>query len=88
MSFHFPNGSTIQCMAIVQSVGESTERLKSLTDIDTIWLEEASNDINPEAFEMIKLRLRGQPLENNYRQIILTFNPIDENNWTNTYFSI
>jgi phage terminase large subunit len=84
----FPNKSTIQCLSIVHTQGETTERIKSLTDVTDIWLEEASNDINPTSYEMIRMRLRGQPLKDNYRQMILTFNPIDQNNWTNKYFPL
>jgi len=86
MSIHFPNGSSIQCIPIVNTAqGEAADRIKSLTDVTDIWIEEPT-EIRKEEFEMIKLRLRGAPLKNNYRQLLLTFNPIDQNHWLNNYF--
>ena len=79
MSIHFPNGSSIQCIPIVNTAqGEAADRIKSLTDVTDMWIEEPT-EIRKEEFEMIKLRLRGAPLNNNYRQLLLTFNPIDQN---------
>ena len=86
MSIHFPNGSSIQCIPIVNTAqGEAADRIKSLTDVTDMWIEEPT-EIRKEEFEMIKLRLRGAPLKNNYRQLLLTFNPIDQNHWLNKYF--
>jgi len=88
MSIHFPNGSSIQCISIVNTAtGEPGERLKSLTDVTDMWIEEPT-EIRQAEFEMIRLRLRGHELKGNYRQLILTFNPIDQNHWLNQYFFI
>ncbi len=87
MSLHFINGSTIQCIPIVNTQGEAADRIKSLTDVTDMWIEEPT-EIRQQEFEMIKLRLRGQKLKDNYRQMCLTFNPIDQNHWLNKYFFI
>ena len=86
MSIHFPNGSSIQCIPIVNTAsGEAADRIKSLTDVTDMWIEEPT-EIRQQEFEMIRLRLRGQELKDNYRQLLLTFNPIDQNHWINHYF--
>jgi phage terminase large subunit len=60
------------------------EKVKSMTDISMIWIEEA-NEISLQAFEVVNLRLRGG--RDYYKQMILTFNPISINNWIyDTFF--
>lgn len=78
-------GSKILCIPIVNSTGEPAERLKSLTDVTDFWLEEPT-ELSYDEFKMIRLRLRGEELKEGYRQIILTFNPIDRNHWLHRYF--
>ena len=85
MSLHFVNGSTVQCIPIVNTQGESADRIKSLTDVTDMWFEEVT-ELRQDEFEAILLRFRGQPLENGYRQIIMTFNPINAHHWINHYF--
>jgi phage terminase large subunit len=81
MIIRFDNGSEILCVAIVDTArAEAASRIKSLTDITDIWIEEP-NDLTLDEFEMIKLRLRGEELESGYRQIILTFNPVNKTHW-------
>lgn len=78
-------GSTIHFLPVVVTSGEAAERLKSLTDITDIWIEEAT-ELSLEEYHQVRLRLRGEELENGYRQIVLTFNPIDRNHWIHSYF--
>lgn len=60
---------------------DDPEKIKSITDVDLIWFEEVT-EITEKDYEMVNLRLRGQQLaKGHYRQIILTFNPIDRNHW-------
>ena len=72
-------------MPVVNTTEEAAERLKSLTDITDIWIEEAT-ELTPDEYRQIRLRLRGEELKHGYRQIILTFNPIDKNHWVYNYF--
>ncbi|MCK9602352.1 MAG: PBSX family phage terminase large subunit [Sphaerochaeta sp.] len=77
--------SKMEFMPVVNSTGEPAERLKSMTDITDIWIEEAT-EITPEEYRQIRLRLRGEELKEGYRQIVLSFNPIDRNHWIYAYF--
>lgn len=63
---------------------DDVEKLKSIADITSVWIEEASQ-ITLQDFLQINLRLRGSHLKN-YKQIILTFNPISEDHWLKDYF--
>jgi len=62
---------------------DDVEKLKSIFDITGIWIEEAS-EINFDDFSQLDLRLRGFTL--NYKQIILSFNPIIESHWLKGHF--
>ena len=57
---------------------DDEEKLKSIERITGIWIEEP-NEISEREFMQIDLRLRGKT--ENYKQIILTFNPISELLW-------
>lgn len=60
---------------------DDVEKIKSLTDVDMIWVEEAT-ELKEGEIEMVNLRLRGERLkEGEYRQMILTFNPISKEHW-------
>ncbi len=63
------NGNTIQCIGL-----DDPEKLKSIYDPTGFWLEEATEFASKDIRE-INRRLRGKFLKN-YKQIILTFNPI------------
>ena len=67
------NGSEFIFMGL-----DKAEKLKSINNIDTIWIEEAS-DISYNAYNELNGRLRalGRSLH-----IILTENPVSKNNWT------
>ena len=59
---------------------DDVEKLKSIHGITGIWVEETT-EITLSDFLQINLRLRGKT--ENYKQVILTFNPIDANHWLN-----
>jgi phage terminase large subunit len=61
--------------------GEDIEKIKSITDVDLIWIEEAT-ELTQREYDEVLRRLRGRKLpRGHFRQIILTFNPIDRNHW-------
>jgi phage terminase large subunit len=65
----------------IGEAGEDIEKLKSLTDIDLIWIEEAT-ELTQREYDEVNRRLRGRRLPpGHYRQLIMTFNPIDRNHW-------
>jgi phage terminase large subunit len=62
---------------------DDVEKLKSINGITSIWIEEAS-ELLPEDFRQLDIRLRGKTL--NYKQMIISFNPIDINHWLKKEF--
>lgn len=62
---------------------DDVEKLKSITGITSIWIEEATELLESD-FDQLDLRLRGET--ENYKQIILSFNPIDEGHWLKKRF--
>ena len=71
-SISFPNGSEII------EVGLDDEgKLLSLTNISTIWIEEAT-EVEKGIVEQLSLRMRGDAKD---QQIILSFNPESEEHW-------
>ncbi len=60
---------------------DDPEKMKSIAGITRIWIEEAS-EINEMDFDQLNLRLRGK----DGLQMVLTFNPIDENHWLKKRF--
>lgn len=65
---------------IISAGVDDVEKLKSITGITGIWIEEAT-ELTQEEFNQIDLRLRGRTQE--YKQIILTFNPVYIGHWLN-----
>lgn len=59
---------------------DDVEKIKSITGVDRIWIEEATELTNHSELDQLRLRLRG--FDN--VQITLTYNPIDEHHWLNT----
>lgn len=57
---------------------DDPEKIKSITNITGMWIEEAT-ELTANDFNQLNLRLRGQTRD--YKQIILTFNPISAHNW-------
>lgn len=70
---HTLTGNSIVCVGM-----DDPEKLKSIHGITGIWIEEAT-EMNEDDFDQLDLRLRGQT--STYKQIILTFNPININHW-------
>jgi phage terminase large subunit len=80
LAFEFSNGSRII------SVGcDDAEKLKSLSGVTSIFIEEASQ-LSLDDFKQINLRLRG--ISHTYMQIMLCFNPISRLNWLYDYFYV
>jgi len=70
-----PNGNQL-----ISSGMDDAEKLKSIAGITGTWGEEMT-EISLEEFTQIDLRLRGYTT--NYKQHIMTFNPIDIEHWIN-----
>ncbi|MCP4178047.1 MAG: PBSX family phage terminase large subunit [bacterium] len=62
---------------------DDIEKLKSITGITSVWLEEAT-EFSEKDLNQINLRLRG--LTQFYKQIALSFNPIDPEHWIKKRF--
>lgn len=79
MSFRFPNGSRIIFKGL-----DKPRKLKSINGVSIVWIEEAA-EIKYEAYKELVGRLRDP----NYSlHIILSWNPVDESNWTFKHFFI
>ena len=65
------------CQIIITGMDDK-EKIKSIHGVTGIWLEEAT-EFSYDDFKQIDLRLRGMLWD--YKQIIMTFNPIDEKHW-------
>lgn len=75
---HKPTGNEILMGGL-----DDVEKLKSITGITGLWIEEAT-EITADDFDQLDLRLRGETL--NYKQIVLSFNPVDERSWLKKRF--
>jgi phage terminase large subunit len=73
-----PNGNQL-----VSSGLDDVEKLKSITGITGTWCEEAT-EIEHDEFKQIDLRVRGET--KNYKQHILTYNPINDEHWIKSVF--
>jgi phage terminase large subunit len=74
MTITFPAfNSTLIFMGV-----DDQEKLKSIAGITGVWIEEGT-ELTPSDFEQIDLRLRG--ITPNYKQILITFNPISILHW-------
>lgn len=62
---------------------DDPEKIKSIAGITNIWIEEAS-ELEKNDFMQLNLRLRGNTKY--YKQIMLTFNPINEQHWLKKHF--
>jgi phage terminase large subunit len=72
-TFRFPQGSQIICLG-----ANDPERLKSITDITSLVLEEAT-EFTDNYFVTIDLSMRGTP--GTYLQTMMSFNPVNINCW-------
>ena len=78
MRITFENGNEI-----IFSGLDDVEKLKSIYNITGIWIEEAS-ELKESDFNQLNIRLRGKT--QNYKQIIITFNPISITHWLKRRF--
>ena len=72
------NGSTFLFAGL-----DDVEKLKSIVDVTGEWIEEASELLEGD-LNQLNIRLRGETRE--YKQIILTFNPISITHWLKLRF--
>ncbi|MCX8129766.1 MAG: PBSX family phage terminase large subunit [Clostridia bacterium] len=75
---HRPTGNEILFAGL-----DDVEKLKSIYNITGIWCEEAS-ELEEGDLNQLDIRLRGETKY--YKQIILSFNPIDINHWLKKRF--
>lgn len=68
----FPNGAEIIMVGL-----DTEEKLLSLQNVSTIWVEEAY-EVEQSKVEQLNLRMRGQA---DNQQIFLSWNPISKNSW-------
>ena len=59
---------------------DDVEKVKSISGVDRIWIEEATELTQQNELDQLRLRLRGFDKV----QITLSYNPIDEHHWINT----
>lgn len=62
---------------------DDPEKLKSISGVTGIWIEEAS-ELTQQDFQQLDLRLRGYTV--NYKQIVISFNPISITHWLKGMF--
>jgi len=68
----------------ILSIGiDDREKMKSLTEPTSFWVNEVT-ELDKEDFQQLIMRLRGY--SENYKQIIIDFNPIDEYHWLKDWF--
>lgn len=73
----FVNGTYIKCVGL-----NDPERIKGYVDVDTVWMEEATN-FTQEDFDLIDGTIRGKAKD---KEIYLSFNPVSKQNWVYSYF--
>ncbi len=76
--FTFAGGSQILCGGL-----DDSEKIKSIQGITGVWIEEAT-EISFDDFTQVNLRLRG--ITPRYKQIMISFNPIDFQHWLKKRF--
>lgn len=77
LEIHFPNGSHILFKGL-----DDSEKIKSITGIDDIVIEEAT-ELTLDDFTQLNLRLRSSAPN---QQLTLMFNPVSKLNWVYPYF--
>lgn len=76
-TIELPNGSQFLFYGM-----DNSEKMKSITDITDIWIEEAT-ELNYDDFSQLDLRLRAKKPN---LQIFLSFNPVSKVNWCYKYW--
>lgn len=79
MSLNFPNGSKVIFKGM-----DKPEKLKSINDVSIVWIEEAS-EVKYSGYKELLGRVRHPSLSLHF---ILSWNPVDEQNWTFKHFFI
>lgn len=77
---------TITCLngnTIIFAGLDDVEKLKSISGITGIWIEEAS-EVDQADLQQLDLRLRGKT--HFYKQIIISFNPVSILHWLKEFF--
>ena len=69
--------------SLITSGLDDVEKLKSIANINRIWVEESS-EISETDFNQLDLRMRGQ--SNIGYQMTITFNPVSETHWLKKSF--
>jgi len=64
---------------------DNVEKLKSITNINKIWIEEA-DAISKSDFDQLCLRIRGEYYLNHTNQMFISFNPTKEDSWLKKEF--
>lgn len=77
LNITFPNGSQI-----IFKGADDENKLLSISGIDLVWVEEAS-EISKDLFNQLELRLRGG---SDKKKFYLSFNPISANHWLKQEF--
>lgn len=72
LTIELPNGSSF-----IMKGMDDPEKIKSIANIDDIWVEEAS-ELDVLDFDQLCLRLRSP---NPYNQVFVSFNPVSKDNW-------
>ena len=75
---HLPTGNQVLLAGL-----DDPEKIKSIAGITSVWCEEAT-ELEERDFNQLELRVRGET--KNYKQFVLTFNPIDEQHWLKKRF--
>lgn len=78
MTIAFPNGSEILFSGL-----DDVEKLKSIYEITDIWIEEAT-ELDESDLNQLNIRMRGKSPY--YRQMIITFNPVNILHWLKRRF--
>lgn len=78
MSFTWAGGSFVICSGL-----DDPEKIKSIENITSIWMEEAT-EFTLADFRQLDLRLRGETPS--YKQIMMSFNPMDDLSWLRDEF--
>lgn len=79
MSLDFPNKSKVIFKGM-----DKPEKLKSINDISIVWIEEAS-EVKYSGYKELLGRVRHPNLSLHF---ILSWNPVDEQNWTYKHFFV
>jgi len=75
---HHPSGNQVLLAGL-----DDPEKIKSIAGITSVWCEEAT-ELDERDFNQLELRVRGETP--NYKQFVITFNPIDERHWLKKRF--